>query len=48
MNKDLSEGSIIDDALGWLKALRESVSGSSRTYLDNTVKLVELSTEIHN
>lgn len=48
MNKDLSEGSIVDDALRWLKALRESVSGSSRTYLDNTVKLVELSSDIHN
>ena len=40
--RDLSEGNIVNDALGWLTTLRESVSGSPRTYLDNTKELVEL------
>ncbi len=40
MNRDLSEGDIREDAREWLTALRESVSGAPRTYLDNTIKLV--------
>lgn len=41
MNRDLSEGDIKENARVWLTTLRESVSGSPRTYLDNTMRLVE-------
>lgn len=41
MNRDLSEGNIKEDARVWLTTLRESVSGAPRTYLDNTMKLIE-------
>lgn len=43
MNKILSEGNITEEALSWLRILRESVSGSPRTYLDNTIELISSS-----
>lgn len=41
MEDDLSEGDISKKALSWLENLRETVSGGTRVYLDNTRKLIE-------
>lgn len=41
MKDDLSEGDISEEVLCWLENLRETVSGESRVYLDNTRKLIE-------
>lgn len=41
MKDNLSKGDISEKALCWLENLRETVSGGSRVYLDNTRKLIE-------
>lgn len=45
VKKNLSEGNIRSNANVWLKKLRESVSGTPRVYLDNTLKIVNRQVE---
>ncbi len=42
MKGSLQKGSIKKKALEWLQALRKTVSGNPRVYLDNTIKIVTL------
>ena len=41
MDKELKQGNISKEALGWLENLRTTVSGYPRAYLDNTVEFIK-------
>jgi hypothetical protein len=43
MNEINQAANISKTAKGWLKALRKTVSGNSRVYLDNTINMIESS-----
>lgn len=40
MDKKLEEGDMSDEAIGWLRNMRKTVSGNPRVYLDNTIKMI--------
>lgn len=37
----LKKGNIKEEALGWLKEMRKTVSGNPRVYLDNTIEIIQ-------
>lgn len=43
MNETNQAANISETAKGWLKALRKTVSGNPRVYLDNTINMIESS-----